>query len=706
MEAFPRRLLALGMLLAAAGFASAPLGASPAGPLEAGFSGWSRVETQHFVFVFEPRDAEAVSQLVSFSEEVYREVTDFLGSHPSRVWVVVAGRVDLANGYTTPTPPHITLYLAPPSEPLIGLDASEYLRLLLVHELSHFINFEYDQGMFQFLSALFGPAVKDLNAAFLPTWFLEGIATDGETAFTDGGRGRNPFFEMEYRAFVRSGRFFSLGKAAYSSYFPPADRDWIGGYLFFRYLLDHYGTDIYARIYHEYTKFPLLGPWKAIEQATGKSADALYQDMVHELERRYESKPQVEEGRRVTPDRIGDWFLPVITDGGWYLYRGSLEEPPGIVQYDPQSRHEKMLLATPLTDRASLTATRDGSRIAFATWQVTQGDSGQIVASDLFGLDPATGSVRRITTGARAWQPRWSPDGARLLAVSAVGPCSRLVEVDPHSGAMKLLFSQKDAIVSTPSFSPDGSKVAFSVSAGGSTAIRVLALPCPETALSPTDPITDFNVELAPAVVGPSGAGAWYPRFTRDAHLIFSSVVNGNLALVSIDVDGKEPQLVCDDPVGAWSGELVGNDVLYATYRTNGYALMMKPIQHAPLDLPGGLRGLNLHSRFHGGLLDSPLPVSRSAALPCAFSVCRSSSFPRMGAASDLLQHHRLPGAGRRARRGFLRPLEHGIQLLSCGPFFQNRRPAACRGAVRAGNRGKPRRGLHPVRGLLEPVHD
>ena len=152
------------------------------------------------MFIYEQRDGQAVSQLVSFAEEVYQEVADFLGSHPSRVWVVVAGRVDLANGYTTSVPPHITLYLAPPSEPLIGLDASQYLRLLLAHELTHFINFEYDQGLFEFLSTIFGPAARDVNAAFLPTWFLEGIATNSETLFTDGGRGRNPFFEMEYRA--------------------------------------------------------------------------------------------------------------------------------------------------------------------------------------------------------------------------------------------------------------------------------------------------------------------------------------------------------------------------------------------------------------------------------------------------------------------------------------------------------------------------
>jgi len=581
MAALSRGFLAIVVTL----LALAPLVADAAGPLEPDFVGWKRAETAHFVFVFEPRDQAAVSELTSFAEEVYGEVADLLGSYPPRVWVVIAGRVDLANGYTTPFPPHMTLYLAPPSEPLIGLEASHYLRLLFVHELTHFMNFEHERGFFAFLSTLFGPGVKDANAAFLPTWFLEGIATDTETLFTDGGRGRNPFFEMEYRSFVLSHRVFPLSKAAYSSYFPPADRDWIGGYLFFHYLIDHFGKDVYVRAYDQYVKFPLLGPWKAIEHATGEPADEIYRDMVQELEAGYITLPSVHEGRPVTPGRIGDSFLPVITSRGWYLYRTTLDEPSAIVEYDPLTMRERPLLSTPLTDSASLSASADGEKIAFATCGATQGASGEIVASDLFRLDPHTRAVRRVTMGAHAWQPRLSPDGSRLLAVSAVGPCARLVEVQ-GDGSIRLLFSLKEAIVSTPGFSPDGSKVAFDVEVHGTHSIRVMPSQSPELSLSPTDPIADFNVDQARVVVGPTASGAYYPRFVDNDHLLFSSIQNGTLALLSTDVDGKQCATICEDPIGAWSGEVVGNEVLYTTYRTDGYTLMMKAPQHEKREPP------------------------------------------------------------------------------------------------------------------------
>jgi len=309
--------------------------------------------------------------------------------------------------------------------------------------------------------------------------------------------------------------------------------------------------------------------------------------MVQELEVRHAAQAPVAEGNRVMPDRIGDYFLPVATSRGWYLYRSTLDQAPGIVSFDPTTRREQLLLATPLTDSVSLTASADGERLVFSTYEATLGKSGEMVASDLFDLDPGTGAVRRVTTGGHAWQPRLSPDGTRLLAVSAIGPCSRLVEVNQRDGSLHLLFSERDAIVSTPAFSPDGSRLTFEVAVHGSASIRVLPIPSPERPVSADEPLTDFNADLAAVVVGPTEAGAYYPRFLDTKNLVFASETNGTLALYSTDVDGGgQCSLVCEDPVGAWAGEIIGDKILYATYRTHGYTLMEKPLQYKESQLP------------------------------------------------------------------------------------------------------------------------
>lgn len=564
-------LFLLGLLL------PPPATANPAGRLEPDFHGWREVRTQHFVFIFEERDASEVTQLLSICEGVYDNVTRFLHSKPHRVWIVVKGRIDEANGYTAPLPPHIDLYLAPPSEPLIGLDAANYLRLLLTHELTHYVNFEYDRGFFHNFSKIFGPAYQSVDMAFLPIWFIEGLATQAETLFTSGGRGRNPFFAMEERALLYDKSFFSLEKAAYTSNFPPSDRDWLGGYLFFQYLFKEYGQSALTAIHNDFVRFPFFGPWAAIKKVTGKSAGQIYAEMIREQEQHYAESFSIPTGRQITPSVDGSYFLPQVTDRGWYLYRFTPYKAPAIVKYDPATRAERVLIATPLSDSSSLTASRDGKKLVFSTIEQTTGRSGTIVVADLFEMDVPAARVRRITFGENLWQPRLSPDGKLLIAVQRVGAYTRLVAVGRKTGRVRPLFAVRDGIVATPAFSPDGTMIAFSLEVHGEKGIWVIPAPAGNGA-------APRAVPAARAVVPLGQTGVYYPQFLDDTHLLFSSDRNGSLALYSIGVNGEGFRKVVSDPVGAWEGESIGGgNILYASERAAGFVLLEKTAVALPV---------------------------------------------------------------------------------------------------------------------------
>jgi Tol biopolymer transport system component len=550
-------------------------GAVPA-EREPDFSGWSQVRTEHFIFVYEPRDKEAVRELLSFAEEAYAEVTLFLETTPREIWVVVRGRVDAANGYTTSSPPHIVLYLAPPSEPLIGLDASSYLRLLFVHELTHYVNFQYDRGALSLGENLFGPGIKNVEAVFYGYAMMEGIATETETLFTDGGRGRNPFFELEPRALALEHSFFSLRHVSFGSSFPPYDRVWLGGYLFVHYLLQQYGPDVIRKVHAAYAASPLLGPWAAVRRVTGHDASEVFAGMIRDLEARYSATATLTPGRQVSPSGIGDYFLPVAAEPGWYLYRSTQEKPGAIVRWDPQTGKERILLTTGLSDASSLTASKDGSQIVFATTDQTVGKSGTLLLSDLFTLDPITGTVRRITTGAHLWQPRFSPDGSTLIAVQAEGDHTRLVRVDRASGKVTVLYARAGATVCTPAFSPDGARIALGVQAGGRNDIVLLALPLPEAAPGPDGQPINVNVASATPLLSDAPGREYYPSFIDNTTVAFSSDRGSALALYSAAVDGHDPTLLCDDPVGAWAGESIGGKIVYGTWRSSGFTLMQK----------------------------------------------------------------------------------------------------------------------------------
>lgn len=183
-------------------------------------SGWKQINTDHFEIVFQESDRTEALEVAGFCEDVYRRVTDFFKSYPKNIKCIIHGEIDSANGYFSPAPPQINLFTSEPSIPLISALNGNWLRLLLTHELTHYVNLTMGKGPFHYLSKVFGKGISSVPSGFIPLWAVEGIAVKLETDLTEGGRGRNPFFEMKYKSEILEDSFYSWKKAAYPSSFP------------------------------------------------------------------------------------------------------------------------------------------------------------------------------------------------------------------------------------------------------------------------------------------------------------------------------------------------------------------------------------------------------------------------------------------------------------------------------------------------------
>jgi len=163
------------------------------------------IETSHFSIIFDSRHRLLAELYADYAEEAYSSlVPKFNEQAPTKTVVFIDDVGDLANGSAVGVPyPMITAFavLPSPSDPVS--DYGNWGRELLMHEFTHVLNFEPANGVFSPFRYIFGSLVRP--NMFLPRWYLEGLAVEEETQFSNYGRLRSPNFTAQLRAMSLDG---------------------------------------------------------------------------------------------------------------------------------------------------------------------------------------------------------------------------------------------------------------------------------------------------------------------------------------------------------------------------------------------------------------------------------------------------------------------------------------------------------------------
>jgi Tol biopolymer transport system component len=115
----------------------------------------------------------------------------------------------------------------------------------------------------------------------------------------------------------------------------------------------------------------------------------------------------------------------------------------------------------------------DGASVAFSSDRAFKG------SYDIWVADVATGQLTQRTSGPEdEYEPAWSPDGAEIAFVSGTGSNGTTIQAVNASGAMRTLATApRGGHVNSPSVSPDGKKVAYTLMSGTKSELVVSGSP-------------------------------------------------------------------------------------------------------------------------------------------------------------------------------------------------------------------------------------
>lgn len=553
------------------------------------FSGWKTAKTKHFKFIYEDAYRPIAERYAYFADEAWAKIAESYSTPQEMTEVFVTARTNTVNAFTYFTPPEIVMFNTPVVTPEFGFRDS-WEKTFFTHELIHVANITFEDKKY-IGSKVFGEYFRGMNYSSIPGWAMEGLTTVLETKLTDGGRGRSPYFELNYKAPTLDNGFISYDEIGLEKD-PPYGQAYVMGYLIMRSIADRWGYSALADIERNRT-FGMT--WEdSVKLVTGERAEDIYKDVRIALAKKYAKERSIPEGKIISNRDVGTFhYKPAIVmdDGTLIGLRTRSGMSPAVVRLDPSAREgtayleqtfpeldlntvpsETILFEADFSDETSVTCDENGKVYASLSSFRSDRKPGQECFNDIYSWTEEEGLIKLTDSGCM-FQPSVSRDGSTLIAVEHHGLRMRLVSIDPATLRKQVVLESDIYDFIQPAVNDDGTKIAFL--ACNDTRAKVCFIEKGDT---------DF-------VVLANGEGAIYdpayPSWNSDGKLTFACNYRGRLEVFEIEQTefagmDEESEFVyvpvVSDPIGATWAYRTERGIYYSSTSSTGDVLKMKPL--------------------------------------------------------------------------------------------------------------------------------
>ena len=568
---------------------------------------WYNIETEHFMITYHTGLDAFAQRVARVAEEVYGPITSLYAFEPAGKPRILCRDVDDMNRSAFyPTTNTIDFWATGITHDFDLRGAkTDWVRNIFTHEFTHLVNTQTGRKMSGRVQGLYLQTFlyqaenrrEDITTGFpnaiasviypseiAPPWFTEGtaqyMAAGAQFDLWDSHRDmilRQALLNDSMLTYDEMGVFGAKTGLGFENVYDH-------GYGFTLHIVNEYGEQSLRDL------FRAMKPgWRydfngALESVLGKDGQALYDDWKAALRERFQLQKATRTDRMAEGDLVFDdgymnlhprWSqegdrIAFLTNAGSdygrttlmvYTLEDSTKTAIGGARtsFDWHSSGDRLVY----TNRSH--PNKHGSRY-WDLYAATISDSSRLTAWQTarakVGLSASMPSrFERLTRDGRAAHPGYSPDESSVVYVHNQGGTNNLAVLEIETGTSKPLTQFDDGTqIHTPDWSPDGSRIAFSIfTPDGDRSIGVMPADGGDWTYLVSSSATDRD-----------------PRWTTDGKgLVFASDQDGIFDLFHLDLESGIVHRVTRVLGGALYPDVRASDghIVFSHYGATGYEI-------------------------------------------------------------------------------------------------------------------------------------
>jgi len=429
---------------------------------------WRQINTPNFKVIFPKGFEEQANRMANTLEYIRTPEAATLGSLPGKISIVLQNQSSLSNAFVAITPRRSEFYTMP-SQNYNFVGNNDWMNLIASHEYRHIVQFQHaKRGFNKALYYLLGNnTLSVMSYISVPPWFWEGDAVATETAFTQSGRGRIPYFDLVFKTNLLEGRTFNYNKQFLRSYKHNIPDHYVLGYNMVSYLRKKTGD---PHIWESVTARAWSAPFipftfsRALKKESGLYVKDLYEEMAADFQKKW--KVQIDTLTLTPFEKVNPRTSKAYTD---YFYPHELEDNSILVMKSGIGTIEELVTIANAKERKAFTPgpINNTGMISVANsrvvWNEYRYDPRWRVRtySVIMGYDLGDKTVRVVSRNSRYAAAALSPDGYKVATVETTTDYkTRLVVLDYYKGAIiKEFENPENNFISMPHWDKEGNNI-------------------------------------------------------------------------------------------------------------------------------------------------------------------------------------------------------------------------------------------------------